>query len=119
MYGKSIFGYFGNIKSTSVYYTVIILHIIVHFLILGRQNNHYCFYLYGLPINMIRNNCVKRDVLLWSCRHNWTAFSCTVLCDGTVKHVDLIEEIHSYKMHKEISCNKNIPQTIHTINVHT
>ena len=43
----------------------------------------------------------RTDDILGSCRHNWTAFSSTVFCDGAIKHVDLIEEVNSYKKAKQ------------------
>lgn len=33
--------------------------------------------------------------LLWTGRHDRTAVLCAEICDGTVQHVDLVEEIHS------------------------
>lgn len=34
--------------------------------------------------------------LLWTGRHDRTAFLCAKICDGAIQHVDLVEEIHSW-----------------------
>lgn len=35
--------------------------------------------------------------LLRTSRHDWTAFLSAKICDGAIQHVDLVEEVHSWK----------------------
>ena len=49
----------------------------------AAQSTAHCVYL------VTRNS-------LWTGTHNRTGLSCTLLCDGPIKHVYLIEEVHSY-----------------------
>ena len=39
----------------------------------------------------------ERETLLWSCTHDGTGLCGTVLCDGSIQHVYLIEEVNSWK----------------------
>lgn len=39
--------------------------------------------------------------LLRTSRHYWTAFLSAKICDGAIQHVDLVEEIHSWKNAKK------------------
>lgn len=52
--------------------------------------------------------------LLRTSRHDWTAFLCAKVCDGPIQHVDLVEEIHSWKR-----CKKNMfTSSIHETKYH-
>ena len=40
-------------------------------------------------------------LLLGTRRHHWTAHFCAEVSDGTIQHIDLVEEIHSCKREGE------------------
>lgn len=40
-------------------------------------------------------NSVKNMLLLWASRHHGAALLCAEVCDGSIKHVDLVEEVDS------------------------